>query len=331
MFPTLSECDAPFFANALSIVAIDKKGTTAGMSCHIEGNKQDDVSTDPLGRSHDDSDIADSTDRINQEIPIVDAVAVQVDTVETVQVLAPCDLGPGYHLNVDAVDRPLVVEVPQGGVTQGQSFQGIVISDRSQQETCQPTKEKNNHVPIGAWRDGICDCFKFGKFGLFHPVFCLSVWAAPLLLGQILTRLDLNACAEPKKNKRPRCTAFTSMCCLFGLMVFTSVVLGQIIDSFCYDDDKGVKEPLWLLGVRFSRVGISFFFYIFVFIVALRTRFFVRKKYKIPARWCGEDCCCTLCCYGCSLCQIARHTVDYENGPQASCCSENGLKGEMIV
>ena len=51
----------------------------------------------------------------------------------------------------------------------------------------------------GRWKDGLCDCF---RFGLFHP----SVWNAlccpTILMGQILTRLDLTWLASSCSEQR---------------------------------------------------------------------------------------------------------------------------------
>lgn len=294
------------------------------------------------GKNGDNNNIDDESPQV--PLAVADVVAVQIDTVETVEVMAPSDLPAGYHLdvvlqqeatgNVGPATRSLRVEVPQGGVRSGELFQGIVIvSDLlSSPASSRPqNRSVSDHVPIGEWRDGLLECF---QFGFCHPLLCLTFWAAPVSLGQIMTRENLNACAEPQENGKQQkcCSTFQTMLSLFAFSVFASIVLGQIMESVCVedddDDDGGEKEPGWVLGIRFSRVGISFFYVIFFCIVAIRTRTFVRTKYKIPSR-CGEceDVCCVLFCYSCSLCQIARHTVDYKNiDEEASCCSETGLR-----
>ena len=279
----------------------------------------------------------------HMDVPIVpvvtEIVAVQIDTVETVTVLAPTDLLAGYRLHVDDVEsgQALCVEVPCGGVRAGEQFQAVVVNqDEGRNSFSLPPA---GHVPIGDWRDGIFDCC---KFGIFHPLFCLGLWAPPLVIGQQMTRLDLNACAEDRlPEKKPKCSAFRVIFILFALSMLTSIVVGEFVGENVVNEEEhedigteqhgkvqGTDDDL-VLALRLARVAVSFFFYVFVFTVALRTRAHVRKKYKIPTRHCGqcEDLCCTIFCYHCMACQIARHTSDYERYP-AKCCSETGLAAD---
>lgn len=260
-------------------------------------------------------------------VPEADVVAVQVDTLETVTVRAPSNLHAGFRLQVDDTmsGRSLWVEVPAGGVRAGEQFQGIIILTDEDRSPRPPA----GHVPIGAWRDGVLDCC---KFGLFHPLICLGFWAPPLALGQVMTRLGLNACGEDETEKKPRCSAFQVMCVLFAVSTCTSVVFGQLIEDVVFEDEDNDGEPDsekdqgWFFGVRLTRLAISFFYYVFIFIVAIRTRAFVRKKYKIRPRCCWEceDLCCALGCYCCMVCQLARHTADYER-QTVKCCTQTGL------
>ena len=267
----------------------------------------------------------------------VDVVAVQVDTVESVQVIAPLDLPAGYHFNVDNADgRSLRVEVPgPNGVAAGQSFHAAIVSDESSSANrARPLPP--NHVPIGTWRDGIFDCC---KFGILHPVFCMGLFAPPVLLGQVMTRLNLNACGESQINQQNlKCPAFYVMIFLFVLSTIFSVVFGHFIQSYYGDDDSSdhtattAGEPGWVIALRFSRIGISFFYYVFIIIVAIRTRSYIRRKYKIRPQCCGEfeDVACVLCCYPCMTCQLSRHTTDYDNHP-AQCCSKTGLRRDASL
>jgi hypothetical protein len=45
--------------------------------------------------------------------------------------------------------------------------------------------------------------------------------------------------------------------------------------------------------------------------------------HSIPGGCC-DDCCCSLFCMQCSICQLSRHTADYKTYP-AGCCTDNGL------
>ena len=264
-------------------------------------------------------------DSLVLSVPDADVVAVQVDTMETVQILAPADLPPGYRLQVNVEGRgSLSVEVPGEGARCGEPIQAIVVVDDSLRES------PKDHVPIGAWRDGILDCF---KLGLFHPVFWSGLLLPPVLLGQVLTKHKMNACVEPHKGKPSKCTAFHTMLVLFVVAAIVFVLLDQLIDCFSGDDENDQGNNLgWSVGISLTRVAVTIFFYAFIFIVAVRTRAFIRKRYKIPSR-CGggcEDVFCTFVCYPCTVCQIARHVTDYEK-TQAHCCTSDGLPREPPV
>eukprot|EP00977_Amphora_coffeiformis_P022651 scaffold11172_cov172-Amphora_coffeaeformis.AAC.4 len=270
-------------------------------------------------------------------VPIADAIAVQVDMVETLQVVAPSNLPDGYHLDVVDVDgRSLRVQVPMGGVTSGESFHGIILRN-IEHDGNHPTltrreqSSRDDHVPIGNWRNGLFDCC---MLGLFHPVICLGLWAPPVALGQVMTRLNLNGCAEYQSERDSFCcSAFRTMLALYIVTSLTTGFVGQILESFFFDFDEEEEtesEPGWVVAIIFSRLGWAFFYYVFVMIVAIRTRAYARKRYKIKTQYgCGEceDVCCVLVCYPCVVCQLSTHTVDYEN-QQARCCTDTGLKSD---
>lgn len=79
---------------------------------------------------------------------------------------------------------------------------------------------------------------------------------------------------------------------------------------------------LWLIiGIPSAVIPILFC------IVTCRTRAQLRQRYGIPTQACGEceDCCCAYWCLTCTLCQMARHTADYDKYA-ADCCTATGLK-----
>jgi hypothetical protein len=70
------------------------------------------------------------------------------------EVVAPATLSEGYEFDVEVNGETLSVKVPQGGVEEGQKF-----------TIAMPTLQvglPRVHVPVGQWRDGLCDCFKHG-------------------------------------------------------------------------------------------------------------------------------------------------------------------------
>ena len=114
---------------------------------------------------------------------------------------------------------------------------------------------------------------------------------------------------------------------------------------------EGKSEPAQLWIAIWFRVFLAIATFIFAWIVTINTRAHIRRKHDIPITCCRscedsccslianglildhdvrghccscEDMCCSLCCGPCTLCQMARHTADYEKYP-ASCCTDDGL------
>jgi len=126
----------------------------------------------------------------------------------------------------------------------------------------------------------------------------------------------------------------------------TSIVVGQfqeVPDDDDYAKDEGWQgrwgtypdDPDWLIGVRAYRNIIDLLLWIFMLIVTMRLRRYVRNKYSIPTECCCckgdtptnnccEDFCCALFCTPCTICQMARHTADYQKYG-AGCCTQDGL------
>ena len=92
----------------------------------------------------------------------IDAVASmprkQLDELPVCDVVAPSDLPGGYMFEAQLGSKKFLATVPPGGVTKGQRF----VSTMQELETIEIP------VPLGAWRDGIKDCF---NDGVCHPLF----------------------------------------------------------------------------------------------------------------------------------------------------------------
>ena len=60
------------------------------------------------------------------------------------------------------------------------------------------------------------------------------------------------------------------------------------------------------------------------------TREAIRVKYQIPETQCigCEDCLCSTFCMSCTICQMGRHTADFDtyNG---TCCTQTGLPDQV--
>jgi hypothetical protein len=80
----------------------------------------------------------------------------------TVDVVAPATLPGGYKFEAEVDGHRFLATVPQGGVEQGETF------------SCEMRDLDTLYVeeiPVGGWRDRLCDCF---THGVCHPVIWTS-------------------------------------------------------------------------------------------------------------------------------------------------------------
>ncbi len=192
-------------------------------------------------------------------------------------------------------------------------------------------------IPLGSWKDGLCD---FCKYGPCHPSFLISCLFPLVSLGQIYTRMELNWNGSPYHVPTTKTDAFKSMVWLtFGYM---------FIKQICVSFQSGYRI-LYML---------NFVYGVFVAILVGRTRRHIREKYDIPGTFtqiiqnnsriadcigvdgnnygddddavipvcCGEmeDYCLGGCCYPCVLSQMSRHTAMYDTY-EGSFFSSSGL------
>lgn len=56
----------------------------------------------------------------------------------------------------------------------------------------------------------------------------------------------------------------------------------------------------------------------------------IRNKYQIPEERCAgaEDCACATFCMPCTICQMGRHTADFDMY-RATCCTKTGLPRQV--
>ncbi|KAL3756090.1 hypothetical protein ACHAWU_009392 [Discostella pseudostelligera] len=233
------------------------------------------------------------------------------------EVVAPATLPEGYTFEAEANGHTFNVTVPMGGVEEGQRFSvpftpgvnsgfaGVAIPRVS--------------VPVGQWKDGLCDCF---RLGVAHPVLWNARCCPLVLAGQIMHRLRLTWLGEEGSIAE---TASTFRTLLSITVVY--FVLNQIFifSPFALMDENGNVSSDAVLFVEWRYI-LRILFTVFTWITVARLRSRIRSKYSIPEKNCRgcEDCCCSIWCTCCALSQMARHTADYETYA-ALCCSETGL------
>lgn len=246
------------------------------------------------------------------ENPIPSATATPI-----AQVIAPATLPEGYSFEAEIGGKVVSVVVPPGGVEEGQTFTAPLNED---------TRARPNSIPVGAWRDGICD---FCKFGCCHPLLCLGWWCPLVALAQVMRRMQLNWFGQ---DTGPNASAATFKTVL-GIVILYHVLnqtFGMLMLGFLPVTDANGNPPASLpmgyvvLSTLRYLLHVSFFIYSLVCMI--RVRSYIRSKYAIPEKQCAgcEDCCCSFWCACCSVTQMARHTADYDTY-RAACCTETGL------
>jgi PLAC8 family len=135
------------------------------------------------------------------------------------------------------------------------------------------------------------------------------------------------------------CSAFKVLAIVFAFYIGIDQLLSALLSPYdqmlSYDYNTETGEfiapnyslvPTWVWAVIGLRYVLEILFVLYMFVLLVRTRAFVRRRYKISEGECFgcEDCCCAFWLPCCTTLQIARHTADYEKFP-AACCTETGL------
>ena len=243
------------------------------------------------------------------------------------EVVSPATLPEGYSFEAEANGKTFPVQVPKGGVKEGQIFTvpfDITTSSYTEGGT-------NNSAPIGRWRDDLCDCF---KHGICHPMLWNACCCRLIALGQVIERMKLNWCGDEG-------TPFLCAVRPFRVLVFCQTFfIGRMIwvyyiafsqqsaasssSSSAYDyqvDSSSSTGPFYNFVY-----ALGFVIVIFFICLTAKTRKRIRDRYDIRESTCHgcEDCCCAYWCGCCTIAQMARHTTEYEIYG-AKCCSETGL------
>ena len=131
-----------------------------------------------------------------------------------------------------------------------------------------------------------------------------------------MTRLNLDWIGDPGNSLNTFKLAIILSTISFILPYIITLIKTAAIAS------DGITVTYWAYPFRAFQ-GLSFFY---LLLVGIRTRMYIRKKYRIPSACCGdlEDCCCIFFCNCCAISQMARHTADY-NTQSAACCTRTGL------
>jgi Cys-rich protein (TIGR01571 family) len=138
-----------------------------------------------------------------------------------------------------------------------------------------------------------------------------------------MTRMGLDFMGLPGSDI-PRTGIWSTKGMTAALVLFW-ILLNALIFTGYYIKDKG--------GVPISGADVASFVMvnvgmsIYVVYAASNTRAIIREKYKISQKHCGdmEDIVTVATCMPCSIAQMGRHTINYEEHT-AFWCSDTGLE-----
>lgn len=141
-------------------------------------------------------------------------------------------------------------------------------------------------------------------------------------LAQIMTRMGFDfmgwpAEDVPKKGCWSTC-GMMSMIVLFWLFL-NGVVLGGMGYKLYNELSVSTADISALTMVNFAIIAFTVY-------ATAATRGSIREKFMIRENYCvdSEDCCCAVFCLPCAICQMGRHTADFDKTPGA-CCTNSGL------
>mmetsp|Transcript_3035 Transcript_3035/g.5731 ORF Transcript_3035/g.5731 Transcript_3035/m.5731 type:complete len:268 (+) Transcript_3035:61-864(+) len=246
---------------------------------------------------------ADEQPMNNEELPV------------KVHIIAPANLSEGYifdaEVGVEGARKTLSVEVPPGGVSEGQAFLVPLPDDFA-------VGEPRVNIPTGRWKDGPFDLL---KAGICHPSLWCGLCFTQVAMAQVMQRLHLDWLGGAAPEVATKNTFKVVLTLVVCYTIFT-IALEMAEASTGY-----YQIPSWIPVTRFIGGGA---FTIYSIYSLMKTRENVRAKYSIPEERCPgmEDLCCSMWCSCCVVSQMARHTGEYETY-KGRFCSETGHGPEV--
>jgi hypothetical protein len=218
------------------------------------------------------------------ELPIVDVVA-------------PSDLPGGYQFEAELNGKRFLATVPNGGIRKGQTFY------------CYMKVTNDEGIPVGRWRDGPFDCF---KYGFRHPMLLLSFLCPLLALAQVMDRVGLDITGrKPIHNTpqdglwSPRGMAISILCFWAGLNL--TIVSGLELKIHSYVS-VSAADFFSIILVNASMIAFTIY-------AIINTRDSLMERYQIPIGRLGSrnETIKSIILFPLTIAQMGRHTTSYEH------------------
>ena len=233
-----------------------------------------------------------------------------------VDVIAPADLPAGYTFEAQMGNKRFLATVPPGGVRRGSRFSCPLKSLDRVEVQC----------PTGSWRDGLFGVF---KLGVFHPLVLNALFVPLIAVGQIMSRNHLTWFGDYGYRFQSM-SIFTNMLVLVLFWGFLNIIFLFVIGVTL---NRG-NLPHYFDYIALALVNVGMF--VFSVFAVGKTRSAVRARYHIPPSLpaCGngstEDYLFATFCMPCTICQMGRHTADFDRY-RAVCCNGTGLPAKVDV
>jgi Cys-rich protein (TIGR01571 family) len=275
-----------------------------------------------------------------------------------IRVIAPATLEEGYTFDVLVDDEPYTVQVPLGGVKEGQEFE-VEYNPNQEYQYHRGTSYRKNmeRLAEGDDEDGVYVDDEESDIKV-KPTRTMSREESQDEQDIQSRQMDEEATERDSKttwfdrNGAPIGAWRTSLCSCCNVFtqstwwmgfICTPILVAQIIDrmKLTWTGRPGTKEET---ALSYNRILLSMifvlaffwvpvlgwilvfgFYAIVVVLIGSNVRAYMRQKYKIPARLpfrCGQyidDLFFMLFCGCCSTIQMARHTHDDKDYPGHGC------------
>eukprot|EP00590_Aulacoseira_subarctica_P000034 CAMPEP_0172438056 /NCGR_PEP_ID=MMETSP1064-20121228/72592_1 /TAXON_ID=202472 /ORGANISM="Aulacoseira subarctica , Strain CCAP 1002/5" /LENGTH=648 /DNA_ID=CAMNT_0013186581 /DNA_START=388 /DNA_END=2331 /DNA_ORIENTATION=- len=135
------------------------------------------------------------------------------------KVVAPADLPEGYAFEARVGHKRFMATVPVGGVSKGETFFTYV----------RKLDKVEVSVPVGEWRDDLCDCCAFGPF---HPLFLNACFCPHVAMGQIMSRSGLDYKGHEAQTFMSRQTCATLFIVIVTYVCLNLMILGLMANDY---------------------------------------------------------------------------------------------------
>lgn len=146
----------------------------------------------------------------------------------------------GYTFDAEANGHSFKVTVPVGGVEEGQKFSVPFPAGANGYSGAAIPRAS---VPVGHWKDGLCDCC---QHGLIHPALWNACCCPMVLVGQIMHRLKLTWLGSEGTTAQTVAT-FRILLCITILFYSTDTILHLLPASFAQIPEQELRLFLFLL------------------------------------------------------------------------------------